>query len=457
MEQSEQNPLQNPASSAPANAVPILKVMRLQAPELCQPIAGTLGTPPLPGPSLSLPDSFGVIHIGETFTAYLGALNPSLSIPIEGLTVMAQLQTPSRRFTLPSQMEALNSQGGAVVPPGQGVDAIVSRSLEEVGQHILRVEVGYANGTKTLRKFYRFHVASPLNIQELTLRAGYDCCFVSIAIENVTTSTSLTISGAEFIPPEGLEATCIDCPKLPSTKSIDGHRRTAVEMFDTCGRIVPGGSCRYLFSVKAESPDAKARGIGTGDVLGKAVFTWHKTMGEAGRIASTDVLCPPSHPPPVGSSGTNVWGKFVVHRSGLSVDVAASAADKGAGYSSTIRDDGLSMLGDLFPVTVDPIDPPSTLSLGKPQPVSLRVVNHTSSPLDLQFQMRLSQQAGVVVCGTSFKNLGDIGSNGGSAVVTVKILGLVAGVFSLQGCFLVDVNSGREFPIPPLFNMLVTC
>jgi len=36
MEQSEQNPLQNPASSAPANAVPILKVMRLQAPELCQ-------------------------------------------------------------------------------------------------------------------------------------------------------------------------------------------------------------------------------------------------------------------------------------------------------------------------------------------------------------------------------------------------------------------------------------
>jgi hypothetical protein len=64
---------------------PILKVMRLQAPDLSCPSAGSLGTPPLPSPALSLPDSFGIIHIGETFTAYLGILNPS---PVHSISVI---------------------------------------------------------------------------------------------------------------------------------------------------------------------------------------------------------------------------------------------------------------------------------------------------------------------------------------------------------------------------------
>jgi hypothetical protein len=381
---------------------------------------------------------------------------------IEGLTVMAQLQTPSRRFTLPSQMDDRNAAGGIVVDPQQGVDAIVSRSLEEVGQHILRVEVGYANGTKTLRKFYRFHVASPLNIQELTLRAGDESCFVSIAIENVTSSTYLTISGAEFVPPEGLEATIINTPAqetttITSPATADETQRSAVELFDACGRIGPSGSVRYLFHVKtiASSVEATARGIAAGDVLGKAIFTWHKAMGEAGRIASTDVICS-------ASDATSNKPNFVVHQSGLSVDVAASAADKGAGFSSSSGDENnpnndptSPSLDELFPVTVDPIDPPKSLFLHRPQPVTLCITNHTEGPLNLQLQMRLSHQSGVVVCGTSFQSLGDIQGSGGTHVVTIRIVALMAGLFSLQGCFLVDMNSGREFPIPPLFHVFV--
>jgi hypothetical protein len=39
-----------------------------------------------------------VIHVGETFTAYLGALNVSKTLHVTRLTVTAQLQTPSQRW-----------------------------------------------------------------------------------------------------------------------------------------------------------------------------------------------------------------------------------------------------------------------------------------------------------------------------------------------------------------------
>src|SRR5210317_1056479 len=67
------------AAAVVQSAVPTLKVMRLQAPHLGSPAAGSLLSPNnLLSSNLLLPDSFGVIHVGETFSAYLGVLNSSL-------------------------------------------------------------------------------------------------------------------------------------------------------------------------------------------------------------------------------------------------------------------------------------------------------------------------------------------------------------------------------------------
>ena len=90
-----------------------------------KPAAGTLEDKGVLSSAMCLPDSFGgkhfvatlvyrrfisysyktytpyslaVIHIGETFTAYLGALNVSKTLPVSRLTVSAQLQTPSQRW-----------------------------------------------------------------------------------------------------------------------------------------------------------------------------------------------------------------------------------------------------------------------------------------------------------------------------------------------------------------------
>jgi hypothetical protein len=43
--------------------------------------------------------------LGETFTAYLGALNASKDHPVRRLTITAQLQTPHQRWSLPSALD----------------------------------------------------------------------------------------------------------------------------------------------------------------------------------------------------------------------------------------------------------------------------------------------------------------------------------------------------------------
>lgn len=471
------------------SAVPMLKVMRIQSPELGK-TAIPSQTAPLLSSALILPDSFGVIHIGETFTAYLGALNVSSTAFVTNLSISAMLQTPTRKFPMPSILEnkppSTHQERKQYKPfnmkPHQGIDAIVSRPLEETGQHILRVEVSYGgpdptnaslkmdeimdgpnptssdneNPRKLLRKFYRFHVSSPLHIRELTLRGGESTCFVSLAVENAApiengSASGLTISQNDFQPYNGLSA-----HRIKTSSATPQSQKSAVELYDEAGRLNPGESKRYLFEVKAASENAALRGIASGDELGKAIVTWYKAMGEAGRIASTFVYCPPSAVDDEIKE-SSIHGKesrFVVQGSGLSVDVAASAADRSATHSPS-EISKIKPLDERFPVTVEPISPPSSMLVGEPVDIQVLIVNHSSKPLNLQLQMRLPLMKGVVVYGQSFKNLSMIQPNGGSIVSNICLIAMVPGLFCVGGCYIVDLNSGMEIKQPNLLSVLV--
>lgn len=438
-------------------AVPSLKVMRLQKPDLHMPTAGTLQTNSLLGPAMCLPDSFGVIHVGETFTAYLGALNVSKSLNVTKLTCTAQLQTPSQRWHLASTLDEGNASGGVEIPPESGVDAIVSHALEEPGQHILRVEVGYAGGDgsiKTLRKFYRFQVSNPLRISELTFRSSDVCCYVSVSLENNVDEAKggLTICEAEFEAADGLTAEQIGKLKGP-TFLVSG-----TEMFDSSGRLEAGHTLRYLFRVQGERSGETAKGIAVSDELGKAIFTWRKACGEMGRIASAPIVLSPMASPFIdpnnpGETMEGTRNPFVVHckgRSGLSVDVASAAAARSANQN---RD--RNTLDQRLPVTVEPIDPPSTIELGIPFQIDLLIINHSDREMALQLQFHLQHMTGVSVCGTSFKNLQDVPGRGGSVRAVMAFVPFASGLLQIAGCSVVDLDRGLSFPQPPLCQIIV--
>jgi len=447
-------------SSSSESAVPTLRVMRLQSPEMHR----TKGAVPMHEcslqTSLCLPDSLAV-YVGEQFTAYLGILNTSgnSSSPIRRLTVTAQLQTPSQRFQLPSRLDAGNVAGGMDVE--SGVDTIVSRTIEEPGQHILRVEVSYqqntsdgGSGTKTFRKFYRFQVQAPLKMSTTVVRTGDAQCFVSVKVEYTAIEKekqdAIVITSTGLETATGLTGTSIGTTSLFATTKDDNKSSTpptAVELFDNAGSMVPGGSFSFIFNVETTSKEATLRGIAAGDYLGRAVFCWRKAMGETGTVSSEPIHCPRAEPvfdQRKTASGNDRWtcSNFVTHRSGLSVDVAAASA---AG----------APLAAQFPVTVEPIDPPSNMTLNVPVAVQFLVVNHSDQPLPLQLQLNLQHMESIVVCGRSFQNLGQVQQNGGSTVATVQLMALQAGLVKVDGCTVVDLASGREIHQPPLFSVFV--
>ena len=460
-----------------SSAMQTLRVMRLQSPELHQSFAGSLSATNDIESALCLPDSLGV-YVGETFTAYLGLLNASQHATIRKLGVSVLLQTPSQRWQLPSPLDP-NTGGGADVGPNSNIDAIVSHDIQEPGPHILRVEVSYLTtdgSTKTFRKFYRFQVVSPIVLSSQVVRAGDAACFVSVHVQWAAAAASesqaqtqqppppkeqLLISDVVFEPQAGLVATNIGVPAIRSV-SYNNHQEeeepcssqgepSAVQLWDQLTLLTSDSNKsshqhRYLFKVQAASNDAMLKGLAAGDVLGRAVVTWRKSMGEAGRIPSNAVVVPPVQQALRSNNNDN----FCVYNSGLSVDLAAMG---GAASSSKTPD--MLELQQQFPVTVEPLDPPAEMTLHKVQSVDFLIVNHTHMPMNLQLQFDVSS-SGLAVCGTSRTTLGEVPPNGGSKVASVRFLPLAAGLYKCEGCCVVDIVTQREIPMPALFQTFVT-
>ena len=556
---SHQLPLPPPPPSQPlqdtmmVSAVPTLRVMRLQKPELhmaktsssssspsfvstmntaaahsAAPQLMIESTPSLLQSALCLPDSL-TVYVGETFTAYLGVLNtPSTTIPtsssslqyptIRRLSVVAQLQTPSQRYPLPSRLDPqpqpqrvpsttttfdtttptiTGNSTGVDVPPFCGVDAIVSRSMEEPGPHILRIEVGYYTPPdllhyQTFRKFYRFNVKLPIIVTEkYTVRNNDTSCYTCIQIEYpipepTTTNSSnekhqpeaLVLSNVQFVTPDGLIATpvttetkqegttCSETQEKTHDDTLTSTQRprSAVELLDDTPILLPGSKISLMYHIQTNTPEATLRGIAVGDLLGHVSYQWYKAMGEHGTITTSPSFhCPAAAttnastvtPPLSSSSSSSSIAPFVMHRSGLSVDVAATAA-----AMSTNMDDTLRL------ITVEPVDPPLQMQRHVPVTVPLLVVNHSRHPCAIQIQFNIpptthgninDRNHGIVIAGATHQNIGTIPSHGGSTVTNFTFLPLQTGLLPVQHCSIMDVtSSGRTVLQPPLWMTHVT-
>jgi trafficking protein particle complex subunit 13 len=460
-----------------ATPAPTLRVMRLQKPELHISTTASSSVMTIPSPlrndeigtllyeanspsilqtALCLPDSL-TVFVGETFTAYLGVLKTALSTeqPIRRLSVVAQLQTPSQRYPLPSRLETPQDVTS-------GVDSIVSRTMDEPGPHILRVEVSYlqaSDGNRTsFRKFYRFQVRAPLLIHQAgVVRTSDTSCIISVHVEYPVPTESekpeatnaMMLSSVEFEASDGLLSTSLQAKSasnggLSHKDDIDAPTiLTAVQLYDAATSLRPGGRVAFLFQLQAVAAEAVLRGLAAGDVLGRFAVTWRKAMGEHGTLYSPPVLCP-KHFHCSYENGSVELPHCHVYRSGRSVDIAAAAA--------------ASVHTDTFYITVEPIDPPTKMQLHVPVTVQLLVVNHTSEALTgLQIQFPLAAgQLDVVVQGPSCVNVGPVAAHGGSIVTAVTWVALRAGLFRVSGGTVVDVASGRAAPQPPLWTTFVT-
>ncbi|KAJ3604874.1 hypothetical protein NHX12_026926 [Muraenolepis orangiensis] len=114
------------------------------------------------GEMLTLPQNFGNIFLGETFSCYISVHNDSIKV-VKDILVKADLQTSSQRLSLSASNSAVTE-----LKPECCIDDVIHHEVKEIGTHILVCAVSYTTqfGEKLyFRKFFKFQVLKPLDVK----------------------------------------------------------------------------------------------------------------------------------------------------------------------------------------------------------------------------------------------------------------------------------------------------
>ena len=101
----------------------------------CEDLLGYSSSNAILSSTLTLPQSFGSIYLGETFVCYVSLHNDSTDT-CDSLNLRCDLQTASQRLPLlqpQSESEVINEQ----LVPGASIDHVLSHEVKECGTHIL--------------------------------------------------------------------------------------------------------------------------------------------------------------------------------------------------------------------------------------------------------------------------------------------------------------------------------
>ncbi|KAJ9578659.1 hypothetical protein L9F63_005149 [Diploptera punctata] len=276
-----------------------LKVMRLTRPTLCSPIVVTSDSKDLPGNLLNndlkhditsvpgietlsagqfllLPQSFGNIYLGETFSSYICVHNDSNQIA-KDVSVKADLQTSSQRIPLSGhQTESV----AAELHPQDTVDDVIHHEVKEVGTHILVCEVSYTSPTQarlSFRKFFKFQVLKPLDVKTKFYNAESDEVFLEAQVQNITT-------GPICLEKVSLESSHLfTVTALNST--LDGE-----SVFGRVNVLQPQASRQFLYCLAPEPTlTSDLRLLSGATNIGKLDIIWRSNLGERGRLQTSQL------------------------------------------------------------------------------------------------------------------------------------------------------------------------
>ncbi|RLN66975.1 hypothetical protein BBP00_00001916 [Phytophthora kernoviae] len=423
-----------PAASPPPPTVqPTLKVMRLYKPKLYS--QGASGGSMLPttlseatatrhefalSSMLILPDSFGEIFLGNTFSSYISVINP-YSCELRDVGLSANIQCANDRVELHDNRYARTGKMPppnpvAVLPAGFSLDMVVDYPLNQVGNHVLRVGVSYVDPitseSKSLRKFYRFAVQNPLvitfkqNAVATQLQQGE--ALVEAQIRNVS-KLPLFVDSIKFLPlaPFMAEEMLVDSV----VKKQEGAQQSIQDLLAlTCGPqtlVNPQEELQRVFRVSYDpASDPTLLTTQGSQNLGRLHVGWKTSTGEAGSVQSQPVM----RKVPGGSGGG------------------------GGAHGLVSNSDVTVVVGEV----------PKDVVVGQPFLASVCVSNKSTRNLALQLQFRKDLMRGIVCSSASHQNLGMLDAKT-TKTVWVEFLPVVGGLQALSGAVCVDIRSGQEF------------
>ncbi|CAK1580271.1 unnamed protein product [Parnassius mnemosyne] len=274
-----------------------LKVMRLTKPALVSPKIVTCDFRDLPGNILNnflkddatsvvqmetlaagqfllLPQSFGNIYLGETFSCYVCVHNET-SQTVQSVSIKADLQTSSQRIPLSTQ-----NQSPVMLDVDETLSDVIHHEVKDLGTHILVCEVTYMSNFNTLasfRKFFKFEVMKPLDVKTKFYNAESDDVFLEAQIQNITSG------------PITLEQVSLESSQHFSVKSLNDVE-DSLSVFGYVTLLQAQESCQYLYRLTPkENTSTEIKLPVAAKNIGKLDIVWRSNLGEKGRLQTSQL------------------------------------------------------------------------------------------------------------------------------------------------------------------------
>lgn len=274
-----------------------LKVMRLTKPALISPKIVTCDFKDLPGNILNnflkddatavvqmetlaagqfllLPQSFGNIYLGETFSCYVCVHNETTQT-VQSVSIKADLQTSSQRIPLSTQ-----NQSPVMLDVDETLSDVIHHEVKDLGTHILVCEVTYMSIYNTLasfRKFFKFEVMKPLDVKTKFYNAESDDVFLEAQVQNITSG------------PITLEQVSLESSQHFTVKSLN-EVDDGSSVFGYVTLLQPQESCQYLYCLTPKENISKENKIiVAAKNIGKLDIVWRSNLGEKGRLQTSQL------------------------------------------------------------------------------------------------------------------------------------------------------------------------
>ncbi|CCI40460.1 unnamed protein product [Albugo candida] len=361
---------------------------------------------------LCLPDSFGQIFLGNTFSSYISVINP-YNCDMEEVGLTANIQCGNDRVEL---QDNRHSRTGMHPPPNptpvlsanSSLDMVVDFPLSQVGNHVLRVGVTYLDPItrepKSLRKFYRFGVQNPLILNFKQSRASSQEILIEAQIRNVS-SLPLFIDSIKFEATSSfilaadenkLDEQCAQ-PQLENSDYSVEASWTLLKQHLARGLstlLRPQEELQRMFRLlDDENKKLVDPGFQSSQPLGRLHVGWKTSVGEAGSVHSQPIV-----------------RKY-----------------------DTMRD-----------VTIRLHSFPKRLIVEKVFTVECTIENHSTRNFDIQLQFRKESLNGIVCYCLTHRHVGSLVSNANISI-PLKLLPLECGLQEIRDIVCVDLRTGQEF------------
>jgi len=313
-----------------------------------------------PGHMLVLPQSFGNIYLGETFSCCICVHNNN-GRDVSEIKVKAMLQIRNERFTLMEAGQAM------VLQPDSLSTSVIVHEVKQLETHVLFCAVDYRSSSGELQnfhKFYKFQVLKPIDIKTRIEKTEDDTLYIEATIENITTG------------PICLEKVTLEPTSNYSVQTIDAlYTDDADEqsLFGAINCIMPSEARQYLYTLTpSQLPGLLTVPVQAKDISdseGKSPPSDHeaKPGTETSGLESGSRIAPPP----------KLLGKLnIVWRSNL--------GEKGVLQTSQLEFATAPQQGA---VSMRVTSLPAEAMVGEAVPVSLRVVNIGDRTMLLRLEM----------------------------------------------------------------------